>query len=168
MFNFVMYYKQKLLQEIKISLSANTNTIILFIFNQNPHQNKNSPDLSKSTQYNPSSAPITIRSGSIMAALKAFLNNVTELSINSRAIKTVVFGKLLRFMIRCSSESATTHLFFSPSESANINVEFLGPGGSIRDVVICKCKVKLRGDFCKRWKEKKTVVCLLLLLQKLL
>lgn len=96
------------------------------------------PDLSKSTQKSPSSLPRAMRSGSIIVALSALLNNARELSINSRATKTVVLGKLFLFIILCSSDKATTHLFFSPSVSANIKVTLRGPGGSRKDVVICK------------------------------
>jgi hypothetical protein len=52
-------------------------------------------------------------------------------------VLTVLFGKLLRFSILCSSLRATTHFVFSLSVSANISVWFFNPGGSISEVVIC-------------------------------
>jgi hypothetical protein len=52
-------------------------------------------------------------------------------------VLTVLFGKLLRFSILCSSLRATTHFVFSLSVSASISVWFFNPGGSISEVVIC-------------------------------
>lgn len=93
------------------------------------------PLRSRSKQNNPSSVPSNIRSGSMISALWAPRSTVKLLSSTSRTRNMAVFGKLFRFKMRCNSLNATTHLAFSDSVSANINV-CDGKPPSINDVVI--------------------------------
>ena len=64
------------------------------------------------------------------------LSDIFLLYIHGCVVLTVVLGRLFFFNILCNSLKATTHFVFSLSVSASINVWFLKPGGSSRDVVI--------------------------------